>query len=113
MYDEVVLSRVKTEETEDEDLRDGVYEPFSVIVNAEGGPKDKRNVMAAQEYCNECVALGGKWVQWNKMSKRVEFLYVKRRLRQAKRDRWQLVKHESKRLKLGDANTTKAEKVRN
>lgn len=67
------------------DSMEGVYEPPSVITRNEGG--DKAGQVAALNYIQECIARnlrgesmnGRPWLEMNTFTRRVEFLYYKKK----------------------------------
>jgi len=40
--------------------------------------KDAANVVAATNYFQRCMTLGGQWLHWNQFTKRLECLYLKK-----------------------------------
>eukprot|EP00974_Lingulodinium_polyedra_P003930 369581-Lingulodinium_polyedra.AAC.1 len=58
------------------DIEAGTYECFKVIWDKEGG--DDAGRTAAFRYCTKAAKMGGRWVSWNDMTERYEYLYVKR-----------------------------------
>ena len=93
-YKKLKEERSKTQELQEVDEMDGVYMPFSVIVREEGG--DAPAMQAARNYVAECVRhyKVGKGVKtrsflsFNTWTKRVEFLYIKKRFRQSFAKKW-------------------------
>ena len=58
------------------DVEKGTYERFKVICDREGA--DAAGRQAAFRYCRKAASMGGKWVSFNEMTERHEYLYVKR-----------------------------------
>jgi hypothetical protein len=56
----------------------GEYLPFDIIVDREGGPNRAAAVQAALNYTKACLQMQGMWTQYNEMTKRGEFLYVRK-----------------------------------
>eukprot|EP00959_Pyramimonas_sp_CCMP1952_P225579 4717260-Pyramimonas_sp.AAC.1 len=57
----------------------GSYEPFEVIAGKESGVGiTSSGARAALNICMSCIKLGNAWVRWNRQSKRIEFLYMKK-----------------------------------
>jgi len=113
---------MKSEHT---DVQAGTYMPFAVIFKEEGG--DRSAFDAAENYVAECFRLhsegttmqGRPWVLFNKMTKRVEMLYVKKQLKIETGEKWELktvdmnteaevpgAPSSSKRLQLQDGSTS-------
>ena len=90
-YDTAVERKIKTEEIIDEDIANGSYEPYDIIVEKEGGSGNIKNVDAATNYAQRCIEEGGKWVRFNLWTKRLEYLYIKLGMRStwAKSWKWQ------------------------
>ena len=55
----------------------GVYLPFVVIVQKEGGMDCPSSVEAAVRYCRKCCVLGGHWRKFNSFTSRWEYLYIR------------------------------------
>ena len=43
-------------------------------VQEEGGREDPGNIQAAARYCEKCIKMQGRWVHWNEMTERLEYL---------------------------------------
>ena len=67
--------RTKTELTRSMEANKGIYRPFSVIVAKEGG--DLAAVEAATKLCEKAIKLGGKYVKYNWMTERTEYLHLR------------------------------------
>jgi hypothetical protein len=57
----------------------GKFLPFGMIVKAEGGWRDLSAIRAALTRVSKCLAMGEGWVQWNKMTDRLEFKFTRSR----------------------------------
>lgn len=68
----------------------GVYEPFDMVVKHEGGRKSAAAWIAAKNYCEKCMELGGMWLNWNTFTQRTEVLYVKKQRRSSFNQIWAL-----------------------
>lgn len=77
-FENIRKGRVFTEAFRRVDLSVGTYRPFQAIVREEGGKDDPEAVAAATRICVKCTQMGEPWVSYNKMSERLEFLYVVR-----------------------------------
>jgi hypothetical protein len=51
--------------------------PLGVIVRKEGGWRDVTAIRAAVTRVMNCLVLEGKFVKWNSMSERIEFLFTR------------------------------------
>ena len=51
----------------------GCYRPFSMIYKKQGGAEDNGAMQAAINICKACIKMGGEWLNYNKMSGRLEF----------------------------------------
>lgn len=52
----------------------GEYLPFAVICQKEGGDDEAKR--CAWRYAKKCTMLQGRWLQWNGMTERWEYLYI-------------------------------------
>ena len=92
----LVVSRTQTDEQKESDTMNGDYEPFDIVIDKEGGAARESSIKAAYNYCEACInnfkagkfMNGRSWVAWNKMTKRVEFLYLKKGYRQSFDQSW-------------------------
>ena len=91
--------RTRTQEHVTEDATVATPEPFDVIVRNEGGPSNPDNIKAALNYCRMCLKLGGRWVHYNNWTKRIEFVYQKKRMTQIWRDKWSMQRVEQRAIK--------------
>ena len=73
------------------DVEVGKYLPFSLIVKKEGGWKDKAAVIAAMKYVTKAIAMGGKWTEYNDMTERVDFFYVRKSKKEIFQKSWEEV----------------------
>ena len=81
------------------DEEHGVYEPLERIVWYEGGRESNTAWLAGLNYAAACAALGGKWIQWNDMTKRPELFYVKKIHKTTFRRAWSLMKEMQRDIK--------------
>ena len=51
----------------------GSYRPFSMIYKKQGGAEDPGAMQATLNICRACMKMGGEWLNYNKMSDRIEF----------------------------------------
>ena len=107
----IVNQRVNDESFEDEDVAQGSYEPFDIIVQREGGWRNAANIKATEAYARHCLTLGGKWVQRNPRTKRQEFLYLKMGVKQTFKKRWAVLRVESSEQKQIDKPAEKNDDV--
>lgn len=78
-----ITERTKTMQKKETDLTTGEYLAYTPIFQREGG--DSAAAEAARNYIMACLTMhknkkmfkGRQWVQFNKMTRRVEFLYLK------------------------------------
>ena len=78
------------------------------IVWYEGGRESSTAWMAGLNYAAACAALGGKWIQWNDMTKRPELFYVKKCHKATFRKAWSLMKEMQRDIKPEAAEATAA-----
>lgn len=76
MYTKVVKTTEKDKTWRTVDSKKGSYEPFAIIVQREGG--GPAGLRAAANYVAACVRMAGPWISRNPMTKRDEYLYLKR-----------------------------------
>ena len=58
------------------DVEDGTYLPFEVLCREQSAfGVTVSGLVAALNIAQACLKLGGRWIRYNKMSKRLEFLY--------------------------------------
>ena len=99
----LVKQRLMRESLKDEDETEGTYEPFSIIVQREGG--DAPALTASRNYVFECVRLarsqktcnGRPWLSWNQFTKRVDILYLKKKYRNIMSQAWMTETKQQKR----------------
>jgi len=95
MHNVMKETRIKSMITENVDEDDGTYEPFAAIFREEG--KDESAFEATENYVGECFSRhddgktvnGRPYVLYNDMTKRVEFLYIKKKYRAKNTEAWQ------------------------
>lgn len=56
----------------------GTFLPFGKVVIEEGGWGDATAIVAAKKYCSKCLHMKGRWIRYNSMTERVEFLHLKK-----------------------------------
>ena len=94
LYQETRERRIRTTTLSETVESRGVYEPFAVIVAKEGG--DAAGRQAALNYTVACLRFhqaGRKcgpqpWLCYNQMTRRMEFLYVKKEFKQSFMESW-------------------------
>ena len=97
------LKKVQSKKTESMSssqvqFSEGTYHAFDLIVDAEGGPQRKSAVKAALNYVLACKhfhaqghSVGGRpWCEYNLMTQRWEFLYIKKGFREGFEKLWRL-----------------------
>eukprot|EP00969_Alexandrium_andersonii_P319363 14107874-Alexandrium_andersonii.AAC.1 len=60
------------------DKSKGEFIPWGVLLEREGGKDDPAAVQAAINYCTACHSLGPTWYSYNTMTKRTEYLHLRR-----------------------------------
>ena len=86
-YADLVEKKTEEEGQENEDSVNGIYYPLGRIFTEEGG--DESAVQATLNYAKECVRLlkegvtvrGSAFIAWNRFTKRNEFLYLTKTMR--------------------------------
>ena len=82
---------------------EGTYEPFDIIVDKEGGQHRPSSVRAAVCYTLACMqmhkkgllaGLNSPWVKYNGMTRRLEFMYLKRGMSNKFETAWQTVQRQ-------------------
>ena len=66
----------------------GVYLPLTRIVQEQGG--DKAAITATKNYVAQCLLMRGKWVKYNSMTCRYEYLFVQEKTREVFEESWRL-----------------------
>ena len=91
-YSQLMKTKTRSKTYTDTTFENAMYEPFSIIVEKEGGGQQGRK--AAAHYCAACIdkfkAGQRHWVKYNKMTKRVEYLYTKSGKNSTMADQWSL-----------------------
>ena len=88
--DQVTTVKQKLEKFQIVDEEIGTYEPLEMIAKYEGGKDSPSAWQAALNYASMCCKLGGKWLDYNTFTKRVDILYVKKTQRSAFTRSWTL-----------------------
>ena len=70
------------------DREKGEYLPLYKIWEREG--KNAAGLVAAQKIVLKCLVMGGKWIRWNDMTERYDFLYIKIQYIQDFRNCWSI-----------------------
>ena len=76
------------------DTTKGRYLPFARIVAEEGA--DAAALKAALKYCSKSARMGGRWVSFNAMTERWEYLYVSREFVQNFKESWTMYRTQIK-----------------
>lgn len=92
-YQEVVLSKEKSTSWQKIDCKKGVYLPFEVIVEKEGGGSGVAGalasaVKAAEAYCEKAIKMGGAWTRRNSLTERQEYLYLRYEMQEEFKESW-------------------------
>ena len=85
--DRLYTERTKIEQWSHADECVGTYMPLKKIMEAEG--EDAAGIQAAKLYCLRCVLMRGRWIRWNKMTSRHDFLYVRSGFREVYSKTWE------------------------
>lgn len=93
-YRERIIGKKQTERWQKIDTSRGVYHPFIVIVELEGGRSPVEGAVqmaidAARSYCEKCIAMAGPWIRTNTMTGREEFLYLKKEVMEQFTECWE------------------------
>lgn len=88
VFDNIVRTQEQSQSYRKVDSTKGCYEPFAVIVQKEGN--DRSALQAATNYIGACVRMGGAWVSFNEMTKRHEYLYLKKHHQEEMSQCWKL-----------------------
>jgi hypothetical protein len=70
------------------DVSKGTYMSFGTIVREEGDDED--GLKAAVNYVKACQKMAGVWAQWNLMTKRWEFLYMRQEVQDIFQNSWRM-----------------------
>jgi hypothetical protein len=87
-YDNTEQRRAYSEKRTKVRLNDGVYMPFGLIVTAEGGWQDQDAIKAALNYVAKCICMRGEYLEFNEMTNRWEYLYVKKKVQDQFARQW-------------------------
>ena len=74
-YEDCLRVKSQTQSWQDIDEEAGTYECGKIIWDREGG--DVYGLAAARNYITTCIHMGAPWVQFNEMTGRQEYLYLK------------------------------------
>ena len=85
-YDMIIQKSTQETSYQDVDITLGEYLPARKIWEKEG--LDQEGFEAAANYIIKCCRLNGKWVSWNSMTNRWEFLYMRRQKQQRFVEAW-------------------------
>lgn len=85
-YNELQKRKVHETAYEQVNTELGEYLPWKVIADREGG--DRSAQLAAYNYVRKCSAMQGKWVAYNAMTERYEYLYIRRQHSEVHREVW-------------------------
>jgi hypothetical protein len=78
------------------DVSKGIYMSFGCVFRAEGA--DEEALKAATNYVKACQSMGGVWAKYNKMTKRMEWLYMRQEVHEIFEESWRLYE-ESEQIK--------------
>lgn len=87
-YNKVAAKKSKSMVWRKVDSTKGVYLPIPVIIREEGGDDEART--ATYNYVKACWKMGGRWRKFNKMTKRMEWLYMKQEVHELFEQNWKL-----------------------
>ena len=74
----IIRTRQRSQSYQRIDGSHGEYVPFSILWQREGGHRDPFALSAAISHASKCMQMGGPWINMNTMTNRVEFLHLKR-----------------------------------
>ena len=77
-YTAAVKGKTETISWREVDEEWGTYHPLAIVIRDEGGKDDPEAVKAGVLYVEKCISMGGRWIQYNDMTERFEYLYVKK-----------------------------------
>ena len=108
-YEQYIERRTFTKTRQKIELKHGTPLNIDALIKAEGGRKSIAAVQGAINYAKACLVMRGKWVSFNTMSKRIEFLYVKKEYRDLFSQAWSETQEEFNAVKnLGAEQAPKA-----
>ena len=84
-----LTQKVRTTTLSQEQRDHGEYLPFDVIVDREGGAHRPQAVQAAKNYVKKCLAMSNAWLQFNHMTGRYAFLYIRKQYIETFNKSWQ------------------------
>jgi hypothetical protein len=90
-FDDLKVTKEYKEVHERIEIEKGQYMPLTLVVQAEGGPfgwDDEEAVRAACLYASKCTVMGHPWIEWNGMTERIEYLYMKKEVRDIFKRSW-------------------------
>jgi hypothetical protein len=91
-YEDIVKTKTQVQSWDIEDTSIGEYLSLSSIVKHEGGRHCEQAQKVARRYVLACCKLGGRWVEWNPMTGRYDYLYMRKGRREVFRSSWSLMK---------------------
>lgn len=87
-FEKAMALKTKEKSWRKVDISKGSYLPLSVIIREEGADDDA--IKASYEYIKACWAMGGLWRKFNKMTKRMEWLYMRQEVHEIYEESWRL-----------------------
>ena len=94
-YEKLTKEKVQIDSWSVEDTSIGEYMSLSSIIDREGGRDCPQAVAAGRKYVLRCCIMAGRWISWNTMTDRYDYLYVMKGTREVFARCWQLRKCES------------------
>lgn len=85
-----IRTRTRSQSYQRIDEQQGEYIPFSILWQREGGHRDPMALPAAIAHATKCLQMSGPWISINTMTGRLEFLHLKRLVREQFSQCWAL-----------------------
>lgn len=101
----VTKKKVRSEVYQRVDASKGVYMPFFVLWQKEGGAVDPCALTAAVKHASRCLAMAGPWVSINPLTDRVEFLHLERSVSEVFTRCWSMFEEQTSVVAAGDDQT--------
>jgi hypothetical protein len=91
-YAHLVKTKIQVETWDVTDTSVGQYMSLTSIIKEEGDLRCCAAVLAGRRYVLACCRLGGHWVEWNEMTERYDYLYIRKGRREEFTKSWRLMK---------------------
>jgi hypothetical protein len=89
-YDAYVQVKSRCQTWLEVDEKKGTYMPLARLIKAEGGRNDDTAIQAALKHAQKCIAMGGRFIKYNSMTERWDFLRFEHHVSEIFQQKWQM-----------------------